>query len=77
MHNFSEEKKLAIKNWNNLRKANRGKWITCHAVIAGRPLAIKSRDTWIQRCCWDLVVDGGPMECSVKDANDWLLKTIN
>ena len=73
---FTDDKKIAIANWNSLRKANKGKWIAHHAVIEGKPFAIKSYNTWIQRCVWGSVVNGGPMDCSVKQANDWIAKFL-
>ena len=76
MSNFDADKKQAIKDWNALRRANKNKWITFYADVDGRPLAIKSHGTWIQRCVWAATTDGGPIDCTVKDANDWLDKII-
>jgi hypothetical protein len=72
MTKFDTDKIQAIKGWNSLRRANKGKWVTFHAQIDGRPLAVKSYGTWIQRCVWKGTTDGGPIDCTVKVATDWL-----
>ena len=65
-----------IKAFNKERKAHRGKWLSFTGDIDGKPVCIKSFDTWIQVATYKDKRDGSPMGCSVKQLNEWLLNFL-
>ena len=66
-----------IKGFNRERKANKGKWITFVGSVNGHDCWIKSFDTWIQRAEYRGMVDSPPVDCKVREMNEWLAKLLN
>ena len=65
-----------ITLFNKTRKANKNNWIVLIEEVEGSIIKTKSYNTWVQRMEYKGFITGGPMDCSVKQVNEFLVNTI-
>ena len=74
----SESVDKIVADWNKDRKASKDEtWVSKVYCEDGLEVGIKSFKTWIQRVEVNGLKDGGPIDCRVKDANDFLRSFLN
>jgi hypothetical protein len=71
-----DQARAFIARFNCERKANKNRWIWLDGEIDGIRVQTKSYNTWIQIAKLGDKRDCGPMDCSVKDMNEWLTKFL-
>ena len=64
--------KNLIKDYHKERKANKNNWVFFQGELNGETILIKSYNTWIQILDVSGVKVSGPMDCSVKQQNEFL-----
>ncbi len=73
-------KEQFIKLINDKRKANKNRWYSFSQSVNNCIVSIKGFNTWVQiievNHGTHITKDSGPMDCSVKQLNDFLISAL-
>lgn len=68
-------KEQFIKRLNQLRRISKG-WYELHDYVDNQFVKVKAYKTWVQILDVDGIKDSGPMDCTVKQFNEYLNTSI-